>query len=483
LQGERTEGGAPLTAVFAQRSLTAFAGVLGALLAGDGYVPLNPSFPIERSRAMLVRSDCRSLIVDAGALDQLDGLLEAAVEALTVLLPEGVEAGQFAGRWPEHRFVPFSQYAPADSWRQPDADPDAVAYLLFTSGSTGAPKGVMVAHRNVRAFVDYMVGVYGVSEHDRFSQMFDMTFDLSVFDMFVCWERGAMLCCPSKKTLIKPGQFIADHELTIWFSTPSTAIFMKQLEALKAGRYPSLRLSLFCGEPLPASSVVSWREAAPKSIIENLYGPTELTIACTRYRWDDKASPNQCELGVVPIGDPYPGMEVLVAGEDLVEVDPGATGELLMRGPQMTPGYWRDPAKTSAAFVVPPGRDAIFYRTGDRVRRADDAQPMTHLGRTDHQVKVLGYRVELGEIEAVLRDCARMDGVVAVGWPATSSGFGGVEAFVEAPSIPPDLRERAAAILPEYMVPRRIHALERLPRNSNGKYDRISLVKMLELGL
>lgn len=480
LQAGRADGGAPLTAVFAHRSLTAFAGVLGALLAGDGYVPLNPSFPIERSRAMLVRSDCRSLVVDVGALDQLDQLLEGAVETLTVLLPQGVDSHQFAARWPGFRFIPFAEYAPACSWRRPDVDADAVAYLLFTSGSTGAPKGVMVTHRNVRAFVDYMVDVYDVTEYDRLSQMFDMTFDLSVFDMFVCWERAAMLCCPSKKTLIKPGQFIADHELTIWFSVPSTAIFMKQLGALKAGRYPSLRLSLFCGEPLPASSVVSWREAAPNSIIENLYGPTELTIACTRHRWDAEASPNQCELGVVPIGDPYPGMEVLVADQDLVEVDPGATGELLMRGPQMTPGYWRDAAKTSAAFVIPPGRDATFYRTGDRVRRADGSQPMTHLGRVDHQVKILGHRVELGEIEAVLRDCAQLDGVVAIGWPVTLSGFGGVEAFVESPSVPPDLYERVAARLPDYMAPRRIHALERLPRNSNGKYDRIALAKTLE---
>jgi acyl-coenzyme A synthetase/AMP-(fatty) acid ligase len=149
----------------------------------------------------------------------------------------------------------------------------------------------------------------------------------------------------------------------------------------------------------------------------------------------------------------------------------------------MTPGYWRDPARTSAAFVVPPGRDAVFYRTGDRVRRADGSQPMTHLGRTDHQVKVLGHRVELGEIEAVLRDCSRLDGVVAVGWPVIASGFGGIEAFVEAPSVPDDLHERACARLPDFMAPRRIHALERLPRNLNGKHDRIALVKMLEEGL
>ncbi|MBL8554531.1 MAG: amino acid adenylation domain-containing protein [Phenylobacterium sp.] len=476
-------GGVELTAVFAYRSRTAFVGVLGALLAGHGYVPLNPSFPIERTRAMFRRSGCRTLIVDAACQAQLSGLLDEAEPGVVVMALDADDVAELRTRWPAHVFLSAAELKSAEAWRAPVTDPNAIAYLLFTSGSTGIPKGVMVAHRNVVAFIDYMVDLYDPRETDRFSQMFDMTFDLSVFDMFVCWERGAMLCCPSQKTLIKPGQFIREMELTIWFSVPSTAIFMKQLGMLKPDRYPSLRLCLFCGEPLPAASVVAWSEAAPNGVIENLYGPTELTIACTRYRWDRERSPADCEMGIVPIGDPYPGMQVLVVDEALNEVQPGETGELLMAGPQMSLGYWNDPDKTAAAFVTPPGRDQVFYRTGDRVRRTAGGRPMTHLGRVDFQVKVMGYRVELGEIEQAIRDATGLDGAVALGWPATPSGYGGVEAFVEGGGEGGVIRDVVSKRLPDYMTPRRIHFLDRIPRNANDKFDRGALTKMLEEGL
>jgi non-ribosomal peptide synthetase component F len=342
----------------------------------------------------------------------------------------------------------------------------------------------MVAHRNVAAFLDYMVDRYEITEKDRLSQMFDMTFDLSVFDMFVAWERGACVCCPSQKALIKPGNFIQDMELTIWFSVPSTAIFMKQLGMLKAGRYPSLRFSLFCGEPLPLGSASAWLEAAPNSILENLYGPTELTIACTLYRWDPVASPDESELGIVPIGYPYPGMGVLVADEDLKEVGRGEEGELLMNGPQMSLGYWKDSEKTAAAFVVPPGKKDVYYRTGDRVRRPLGNGPLTHLGRIDFQVKILGHRVELGEIEAAVRKACGLDGVLAIGWPATPSGYGGVEVFIEGEAKDLDgIRSIVAAGLPDYMVPRRFHFMGKLPRNVNNKFDRKAVIKLLEESL
>jgi non-ribosomal peptide synthetase component F len=341
----------------------------------------------------------------------------------------------------------------------------------------------MVAHRNAIAYVDYMAELYAVTEADRFSQMFDMTFDLSVHDMFVCWERGAMLCCPSAKALINPSSFIREMELTMWFSVPSTAIFMKQLGLLKPDRYPTLRFSLFCGEPLPVPSVEAWTLAAPNSVIENLYGPTELTIACTRYRWDPARSPGEAELGIVPIGAPYPGMEVLVLDDDLREVPPGDTGELVMTGPQVTLGYWKDPEKTAAVFVRPPGRDDVFYRTGDRVRRPTGEGPLTHLGRVDFQIKVLGHRVELGEIEAQIREASGLDGVVALGWPATAAGYGAVEAFVEGEGDGEAVRERIAKRLPDYMRPKRIHFLPKIPRNANDKFDRKALTNLLEEGL
>jgi amino acid adenylation domain-containing protein len=474
----------PLTAVFAYRSPVAFAGVLGSLLAGNGYVPLNRTFPLDRTRTMLERSECRSIVVDAESLPHLSAILAAVQTPLLIVIPEVDDTEPLQGQWPMHRFVGSGDLGRPHAWREPAISENSIAYLLFTSGSTGAPKGVVVAQRNVISFVDYMVERYQITENDRLSQMFDMTFDPSGFDMFVSWERGAFLCCPSRKSLFNPGKYIRDTQLTIFFSVPSTIAFMKQLGILNRNQYPSLRLSLFCAEPLPASSATAWLEAAPNSILENLYGPTELTICCTLYRWDPVRSAREAELGIVPIGYPYPGMSVLVADQNLKEVRPGEEGELLMNGPQMSLGYWNDPEKTAAAFVIPPGKTTVFYRTGDRVRCPVGDRPLTHLGRTDFQVKVLGHRVELGEVEAVVRKVSGLDGVVAVGWPVTPSGCAGIEVFLEGEAKEKEmLRNSVATALPEYMVPRRFHPMSALPRNANGKFDRKAMLRLLEGGL
>ena len=475
-------GGPPLTAVFAHRSFTAFAGVLAGLLRGHGYVPLNPTFPIDRTVAMLVRSQCRSLVADAGASAQLDPLLAASESGLRVVLPDETQIEKWRLAWPQHTFFGAEELAEPGPWERRPADPEGIAYLLFTSGSTGKPKGVMVKHRNVTAFVDVMVEHYQITEHDRLSQTFDLTFDLSAFDMFVAWERGACLCCPTQKQKMLPGKYIRDARLTIWFSVPSTAILMGRLHMLKPGQFPQLRYSLFCGEALPIEVVQSWEKACPNSIIENLYGPTELTIACTLYRWHADTSPTECELGVVPIGQPYPGMQVLVAGPDLLEVAPGETGELLMTGPQLTPGYWQAPDLTEKAFVMPPGRAEVFYRTGDRVRRPEKVgAPLVYLGRMDNQIKIQGYRVELGEVEAALREEANVEHAIAIGWPVTPSGADGLVAFVAVDSL--DTEKLLAALrkrLPPYMHVREVRCLLEMPLNANGKVDRNALRLLLE---
>lgn len=471
----------PLTAVFAYRSETAFAGVLGTLMRGHGYVPLHPNFPVDRTRAMLERSGCEAIVVDAAGLELLDALLVGVARPLTLLLPEAEDVSDLAARWPQHTVLGAGDLAAAAEWAPVERDVNAIAYLLFTSGSTGIPKGVMVAHRNVSAFIDVMSERYAPTPEDRFSQTFDMTFDLSVFDMFMAWQHGSCLCCPPEKALMTPSRFIKASKITIWFSVPSTAVFMKKLGMLKPESYPDLRLSLFCGEPLPAESAKAWAAAAPASIVENLYGPTELTIACTLYRWDEERSPAEAALGVVPIGEPYPGMTAIVVDDGLREVAPGEDGELLLTGPQVTLGYWQDAEKTAAAFVVPPGFDEVYYRTGDRVRKPADGGPLTYRGRVDHQIKVLGHRVELGEIEAAIREETGADGVVAVGWPPTPAGAGGVVAFVG--ELGHDVTKTLDALkarLPNYMVPRELRLLDELPLNANGKFDRKALTRLLE---
>jgi amino acid adenylation domain-containing protein len=474
----------PLTAILANRSATAFAGVLGSLLAGHGYVPLNPTFPDSRTMVMFSQAQCRSIVVDSGSMGQLGALLSQRPDRLVVIVPDLDDVQRCRELWTQHLFLSLRELASPNSWQEPPVEPDAIAYLLFTSGSTGIPKGVMISRRNVRAFVDHVTNRFEITEQDAVSQMFDLTFDLSVFDMFASWERGACVFCPSQKSLISPAQFIRDKRLTVWFSVPSTIAFMKQLGTLKPQSFPSLRLSLFCGEPLPVSSAETWLTAAPNSALENLYGPTELTIACTSYKWHSTELPRKSEMGIVPIGYPFPGMNYLVVDESLNEVEPNQEGELLMNGPQMSLGYWQNVEKTRSAFVIPPGHTEVYYRTGDRVRRPVGQQPLQHLGRMDWQVKIRGYRVEMGEVEEIVRQASGRDSVVAVGHPTTESGCAGVEVFIEGSTQDVSaLRAIIASRLPDYMVPRRFHFLPRLPRNVNAKLDRGAMLSMLGDGL
>lgn len=470
-----------LTAVFAYRSVTAFAGILGTLMSGHGYVPLNCTFPTERTKAMLRRSGCRTIIVDSESEKQINQIIAGVDHEMAIILPEREDIQELSANWPLHKFIGSKEIAECGEWREVEVSPDAVAYVLFTSGSTGVPKGVMVTHNNVANYINFIAERFSITQDDRFSQMFEMTFDLSVADMFVAWSRGACVCCPSVKQLINPGRFINDSELTIWFSVPSVPIFMKRLGSLKSGSYNRLRVSMFCGEALPMEVAKAWAEAAPNSIVENLYGPTELTIACMFYRWDSAVTPDQAELGLVPIGEPFPNMVSLVVNDYLEEVNYGETGELLMAGAQIAAGYWNDPEKTSQAFIVPPKKHELYYRTGDRVRKPYAGKPMTYLGRTDNQIKILGHRVELAEIESVVREESGIEGVVAIGWPITPGGASGVEVFMQDSTTgASDLKEKVACRLPNYMVPKRFHLVAKFPLNANGKYDRKALTKYLE---
>lgn len=476
LVAHRPEG-PPLTAVLGQRSESGFAGILGALLSGDGYVPMLPSFPPARVALMLERSRARALVVDHGGVRDLAEVLEAVPQALVVLLLDDEVDDELRARAGRHTLLGPADLVPAGQWQPPTVAPDDIAYLLFTSGSTGQPKGVMVAHRNIARFLDVVAERYGLGPEDRFSHMFDVTFDLSLFDLFGAWSVGGCLCCPTNRQRLTPAKYVVDSRLTVWFSVPSTALLMKETRSLTAGAFPGLRWSLFCGEALPVPVADAWAEAASESIVENLYGPTELTLACTLFRWDE-AGRAQTEGDLVPIGEPFPGMEAIVIDEELREVAPGDSGELALSGPQRALGYWEDPQRTAAAFVVPPGRSEVFYRTGDLVRRpATEGEPLVFLGRIDSQIKVRGYRVELGEIEAVLRQESGLAVAVALGWPeAASGGAEGVVAFIDDAGIDVNaLLDRVADRLPKYMVPREVRVVESFPLNVNGKIDRKAL--------
>jgi amino acid adenylation domain-containing protein len=470
-----------VVAVLADRSVGAYGGILGVLGSGRGYVPLNPKFPLERTLVMLRASGCKTLAVGQECAATLESLLPRLEKPLTLIIPDS--GWEPASRLlSSHRVIPARQLSLskiADP-RDPMVDGSDTAYLLFTSGSTGVPKGVAVSQSNAVAYMKYAAKRFGMHGGDRCSQNFDLTFDLSVHDLFTCWDGGATLCPYAEQTLT-PATLVDEKGLTCWFSVPSVAMFASKLGLLEPGAFPTLRWSLFCGEALSSSLAEAWQQAANNSILENLYGPTEATIAITYYRWDSATSPAECVRGLVPIGWPFDGQQVCAVNEDLAPVPVGESGELCLGGSQVTRGYLNDPEKTAKSFVrLRHTGDQVWYRTGDLVRQ-DERGCLFYLGRRDFQVKVNGYRVELQEIDLVLREAARTELAVAIPWPLSEGSASGIVGVLSGSDPAHDEQIIAAceARLPRYMVPNRIYHFPQIPLNVNGKIDRGKITEML----
>jgi non-ribosomal peptide synthetase component F len=281
-----------------------------------------------------------------------------------------------------------------------------------------------------------------------------------------------------------PAKFIRDNHLTMWFSVPSTIGLTQKFGLLRDGAFPSLRVSLFCGEALPAAYADAWHRAASSSVVENLYGPTEATISITHYTWDDDKSPGMCLNGIVPIGTTFEGQEICIIDSKRHVLPVGEMGELCLAGSQVTAGYWKTPKKTGEQYITIPSKgNSIWYRTGDLAK--NDAEGcLYYLGRIDNQVKVRGYRVELGEVEYQVRQASDREEVVAIAWPTNDGSAQGIVAFIEGQCHleKQSIIERCSEFLPDYMVPRNIYFLEALPRNANGKLDRRKLYSFLEKG-
>ena len=432
-------GDPPLCAVHAERSLHAYTGILGALLAGRGYVPLGPSFPAERTRVMLERSGATVVIADPESAEVLGEAFAGGPAEVAVLCPGSDAPPSWArdGRRTvlcapdlERMRAPLAEEA---------GDEQDIAYLLFTSGTTGLPKGIGIRDANVTAYLDAARERFALGPDDRCSQTFALTFDLSVHDMFVCWDAGACLCVPPARAAMAPGPFIQEEGLTAWFSTPSTAVMMDRLRMLRSGAFPTLRWSLFCGEALTAQTAEAWQRAAPASALDNLYGPTEATIACTVYRWSPETSPDECVNGVVPIGRPFGRTVTAVLDDSLRPVPDGVMGELFLGGDQLAPGYWRDPERTAQAFVSAPALTPAgpWYRTGD-LAAVDVRGNLVYRGRTDDQIKIRGHRVELQEVEAAARATSAATAAVALGWPRTPAGADGIILYLVGAAAPDD---------------------------------------------
>jgi amino acid adenylation domain-containing protein len=456
------------------KSVEMVAAVYGVMRAGAAYVPLDPRAPAARigviandcelaglvttpDRAatllpLLERGDLRTII-----LADDDGPTEVDLPVATVSFDEAITAG------PDPRVGGI------------DTD---LAYILYTSGSTGIPKGVMLSHRHALNFVRWCASVLDVGPDDTLSNHAPLHFDLSVFDLYLSALAGATVAPVAEELTYlgaELGAFVENEAVTVWYSVPSALILLAR-SLRSPDQLASLRTVVFAGEVYPTPQLRRLQELVPRASLWNLYGPTETNV-CTYYRVDQLPDDHVA----IPIGRACENTEVFAVTEDGRVAGVGETGELHVRGTAVMDGYWRRP-ELSASVLVPDPRQLEpgqpVYRTGDLVRPGADGN-YEFLGRRDHQIKSRGYRIELGDIEAALGADPTLAESAAVAVPHPEWGTAVVAWVVPRNGTAVDertVRGRAARLLPRYMVPARVEVTDALPRTSNGKIDRQRLL-------
>ncbi|MGM0576158.1 MAG: amino acid adenylation domain-containing protein [Myxococcota bacterium] len=450
------------------------AAMVGVLKAGCAYVPTDPDSPVARTARILRRSEPRVILCGDSGRSLLEGLVaDGILDERPAVAWMGTAEPPFPVRFGPDDLATLSSETLAIP-RKPE-DP---AHILFTSGSTGEPKGVVVTHGSASAFIEWANRHFGVSDRDRVSGHSPLHFDLSTYDVYGAFAAGAELHpVPPTLNLLphRLAAFIRDRALTRWFSVPSLLTWMARVDAVGRDDFPELRHLLWCGEVFPTSALKHWMERLPHVTFTNLYGPTEAAIAST---WYTVPGPPADEAEEIPIGRPCDGEDVRIVDEDLAALPMGEIGEICIEGVGLSPGYWRDPERTAAAFAEAPD-GARVYRTGDLGHRDEDGVLWFH-GRKDSQIKSRGYRIELGEIENALHglDALAECAVVAV----DAGGFEGMAiAAAYSPKnggvSPSTIRQALLERIPRYMLPTRWMEMERLPRNANGKIDRRTLTE------
>jgi len=470
----RKDGQPPRVGILASRSIDACLAVLGSSWAGATYVPIGLKLPEERVLTILSLCNLSALITDAKGAKLLTKRVLSACPPL-VIVPD---AEQFKVQ--DHGEVEFHDIdlLPATGENYPaEVDANDPAYIIFTSGTTGIPKGVTISSGSIRHYVEMAASILNLRSSDRAIETCELSFDVSLNNMFSTWHAGASLHILPAARVMSAVKFARENRLTVWSSVPSLVGMLNQIKALSPNVLPSLRVTVFGGEQLSKSVVTAWQSAAPNSVIENFYGPTEVTVYCLTQRVLDPL-PLTPGRDFVSIGKPIPGNEAAIVGPDGELVPAGVAGELAIAGVQLSKGYFKDPELTEKRFPMLRGKR--WYLTGDLAMQ-DSSGRFHCLGRIDNQVKVLGHRIELEEIDTHLRNVTNANIVATVAYPFADGAAQGLVAFIGSLLI--DTQQIITTLqtrLPAYMVPNRIIGLDNIPFNQSGKVDRKALQQLLE---
>ncbi len=471
--------------IYVHKSPASIISIFGILKTGAAYVPLDPNAPAKR--LAYITRDCgiKVLLTASAKLKALADFFVEGTPLQTVLLTD--ETGDAPAELPPPaRLVTWAEIiAQADAALEanPAIETD-LAYILYTSGSTGAPKGVMISHRTIFTFVNWCRDTFRLTADDRMTSHAPLHFDLSTFDIYATIQAGATLVLVGENLSALPVQLAAllqNERITITYLVPSILSLMVNYGNLGKHDLSRLRAVLFAGEVFPMKYLRRLVAAIPHAAYYNLYGPTETNV-CTYYQVQpDDVRPERGDQPV-PIGQACGNIEVFAvneAGERVTE--PGREGELWARGSCVAQGYWGDREKTARSFVQNPFQPLypdLAYRTGDIVTLAPDRKNWIYVGRRDHMIKTRGYRVELGEIENALYRHEDVKEAAVIAIPDDILG-NRLKAFVVlAPGstlTPKALETFCGQAVPKYMVPEKIEFCQVMPKTSSGKIDRTVL--------
>lgn len=445
-------------AIFLEKGVDVLVSFMGTAYSGNFYSPIDVDMPGSRVDKIL---EVLQPVVVITAAPLKEVFSQYAYKGEFLLLEDVLE-----------KEADDKREAALEAARRKCIDTDLL-YVLFTSGSTGIPKGVTINHRAVIDYIDWVTETFEITEKDSFGNQAPFYFDNSILDIYSALKTGATVYIVPKNLFAQPVlllEYLQEKKINTIFWVPSALIVVAKLKAFRnVDLSETLKRVLFCGEVMPNKQLNVWRKFLPNVQYANLYGPTEITDACTYYMVDREFTDEE----PLPIGIPMPNTDILVLNEKDEPVQGDESGELCVRGTSLSMGYYNNPEKTREAFVQNPLNQAVpelIYRTGDIVKYNERGE-LLYLSRKDFQIKHMGHRIELGEIETAVSSLEEISQNCCL----YDEKHQKIVLFIEEELDKAYINEKISHLVPEYMLPNKVIAVEKMPINANGKIDRVKL--------